>query len=130
MRTAIEAEIVLGAPSSSSRVPFQFLYLQCEALGRAGDERGIGFPCVGDIDIELELIAIGVVQVETMGDMMVGSTDDLGARLFELGIGPHEFGIGRAYLEPNMVEARLGTEFLTRDGVNLEEEEFMVGTAR
>lgn len=73
---------------------------------------------------------VGVEDIETVGDMMISRTDDFDSGLFEFGIGGHKLIIGGANFETDMVESWFGTEFFSGDGVYLEEEEFMMGTAR
>jgi hypothetical protein len=65
-----------------------------------------------------------------MSNVMIGGADDFDPSTLEFGIGSHKFVISRANFETDMVESWLGTEFFSGDSVYLEEEEFMMGTAR
>lgn len=64
-----------------------------------------------------------------MGNVMVSRAENLHPSAFELGIGLHEFIIGCANFESDMVETWLGTELFAWHGINFDEEEFMMSTA-
>lgn len=97
-------------------------------LGRPSDCRGIGFPFIRNIDIELEFIAVWIEDIEAVGNMVVSRAENFYASTFEFGIGLHEFIIGRANFETNMVETWLGTELFAGYSINFDEEEFVMGT--
>lgn len=65
-----------------------------------------------------------------MSNVMIGGADDFDSGLFEFGIGSHKFAISRANFETDVIEAWFGADLFSGDRVYLEEEEFMMGTAR
>lgn len=111
--------------------------LQLQLFGGAGDEGGIGFPGISDVDVELEFIVIGVEDIEAMGNVVIGGADDSDSGAFKFGIGSHQLIISRADFEPDMIEAWLPPKadqpraggLVFWDSVYLEKEELVMGAA-
>lgn len=106
-----------------------FLILERKLSSWAHDSTWIRFPFIRNIDIELKFIVIRIEDIETVSNVMVGRTNDFGSGAFEFGISRHKFFIGSANFETDMIEARLWTEFFTRDSIDLDEEQFMMSPA-
>lgn len=100
-----------------------------QRLGRGQDGVWIRLPNIGHISVQLKLVPVWVEDIETVRDGMICRSDDGHAFCFKFVIGVEKIFGRITDLEPNMVQARLWMMAIMRSATNLDQEEFMMGTA-
>ena len=90
-------------------------------LGRTSDSRRISFPGVGYVNIQLKLIAIGIKDVEAVGDGVIRYANDRHPGGLELFFRFSEFFVGVANFETDVIEARFW--YMLRSGSTTDADE-------
>ena len=93
-------------------------------------DAGVVAPTLGlHVDVELELVAVGVLDVERVRHGVVGRADQLHAGRLEVADGVAQLVVGRADLESEVVEADTATaRYRSRVGADLDQQQLVMGS--
>src|SRR5205823_13281059 len=84
-----------------------------------------------DVDVELDLVAVRILDVETVGDGVIGGPDEPSAGRYQLVASLAEFGVGFSNLEAEMVHADPAPARDRRRLLpHLDQQQLVVGTPR